>query len=703
MVVCMLCLFALAAWTLPAHALDATGEPAKTAVIYVAPNGDDANPGSLAQPLASMAGARDRIRAWRASGSGFPSGGVRVQFRGGTYQVRSAIEFDASDSGTEGSPIVYEAYPDETPVFSGGVVIAGSDLKPIADRNVLARLPNSDAQNKVLACPLFRYGIGAYDLDMNQAYWARGELQPGQTENRSADAPRRMQVFIGDEALHLARYPNKVAGPFVDNPYDAYLSIAEIVGEPDRNGLSTSFRVDDQRIQNWTSFTDIAIFGPFGASKAVDRIVAQSIDPVAMTVSLEPLPGRGVKVGGRYAFENVFEELDAPGEYFIDKYSGLLYLYPSVDMRQAVVKISMLDEDYLIDVVGASQLTFSGLHFELTKGSIFRFKGGEAYTVQNCTLKNIGGVGIRMGEKSALNGANQRITGNRFLNTGQAAIVLYAGQNAGRTPGNVTIENNVVKHSGLLGSVGQSGLVLEGVGIAVQNNAFYFCRGQAIVGSIVDSRIERNEFCDSPCEGAGVFAGDLAASGNASDTIDAIATVNLNLMSANDRIAIRDNYFHDLTSMPIRYGTGSPYFDDSILKQSQPVFAEGESVSMDSIGVQGPSPQSATPLKRGWNLVDVGWVYCVGDDAALHKGWLAIDGVWRYLDRESGVMRTGWLTEGDRWYYLQPNGAMTKGWAQIDGAYRFFDGAGVMQSGWIRWKGALYYLEPGSGALIQKQ
>ncbi|MDR1205449.1 MAG: hypothetical protein LBL26_08210, partial [Peptococcaceae bacterium] len=118
------------------------------AVFFVAPDGGDADSGSESAPLASLAGARDKIRALKES-SGLPDGGVTVYVRGGTYPVTETVFFDEGDSGTEGSPIRYAAYPGETPVFNGGSYIDGSDFARIADKAALARL-SPKARDKVL-------------------------------------------------------------------------------------------------------------------------------------------------------------------------------------------------------------------------------------------------------------------------------------------------------------------------------------------------------------------------------------------------------------------------------------------------------------------------------------------------------------------------------------------------------------------------
>ncbi|HID23277.1 MAG TPA: hypothetical protein EYP14_12860, partial [Planctomycetaceae bacterium] len=100
-------------------------------VLYVAPGGNDAWSGRLAEPnaartdgpLASLAGARDAIRRLKKrSGLNQP---IHVLFAGGTYFITQPVVFTPEDSGTAEAPIVYQAAEGAEPVFHGGRVIRG--------------------------------------------------------------------------------------------------------------------------------------------------------------------------------------------------------------------------------------------------------------------------------------------------------------------------------------------------------------------------------------------------------------------------------------------------------------------------------------------------------------------------------------------------------------------------------------------------
>ncbi|MBU0610452.1 MAG: right-handed parallel beta-helix repeat-containing protein, partial [Armatimonadetes bacterium] len=86
--------------------------------LYVAPDGRDDAPGTLAQPLATVERARDAVRELRAAGK--VAGPVTVYLRGGLYALPQTLKLEAQDSGTAEAPVTFRAYQSEKPVLSGG-------------------------------------------------------------------------------------------------------------------------------------------------------------------------------------------------------------------------------------------------------------------------------------------------------------------------------------------------------------------------------------------------------------------------------------------------------------------------------------------------------------------------------------------------------------------------------------------------------
>jgi hypothetical protein len=90
---------------------------ATAADFHVAPNGNDADPGTKDKPFATPARAMAAVRALVSSGL---KGDVRVVFRGGTYTLGAPLVFTSADSGTPDHAITYAAELGETVVISGG-------------------------------------------------------------------------------------------------------------------------------------------------------------------------------------------------------------------------------------------------------------------------------------------------------------------------------------------------------------------------------------------------------------------------------------------------------------------------------------------------------------------------------------------------------------------------------------------------------
>ena len=86
-----------------------------SAEIYVAPEGNDQNPGTKQSPVATLSRARDLGRRMKKAEEP-----LSIILRGGTYYLPQTFVLESEDSGTAAGPVVFEAAPGETVVISGG-------------------------------------------------------------------------------------------------------------------------------------------------------------------------------------------------------------------------------------------------------------------------------------------------------------------------------------------------------------------------------------------------------------------------------------------------------------------------------------------------------------------------------------------------------------------------------------------------------
>jgi hypothetical protein len=462
-------------WFLFCTALLVFPAGAETLTLHVAPDGDDAHTGAKAAtdggadgPLASLAGARDRIRALKAAGE--IDGPVQVLLRGGEYPLTEAVVFTPEDSGTADAPISYMAYPGEDPVLLGG-----------------RRITGWKKEGGFMAAEIPEVRDGAWDFS---------------------------SFFVNGERRHPARTPNASNHPAGDYPEDDDFFYADgPVMEKDKDGKekhsSTRFRYRDDDVKDWASLED-AIFVIYH-SWATSMHRVKSLDTENRIVEFTG-PARWHFCRWRndqwYFIEHLFEALDQPGEWFLDRDEGKLYYIPKPgeDMATAEAIAPVTKQFIVLEGNPAEEQFISHLHFkglkmrytdwsigpeghsdgqaEYTLPAVWQAAGARhcvledceiahagAYGVwfragcqqnvmQRCEVTDLGAGGVRIGEgaspKTPAEAAAHNRIDNNFLHDGGRLYRSAVGVWIGRSSHN-TIKHNEVcdfRYSGM--SIGWS-------------------------------------------------------------------------------------------------------------------------------------------------------------------------------------------------------------------------------------------------------
>ena len=152
--------------------------------------------------------------------------------------------------------------------------------------------------------------------------------------------------------------------------------------------------------------------------------------------------------------ENIFEELDAPGEWYFDKDTSMLYFYPpqGMDLANSQIEISQLDQ--VIELQGDStnpvkHINIQGLTFTQTKQTFMKtnepllrsdwaiYRGGailmdgtENISVTNNTFHNLGGNAIFVSNYNR----HANIASNEIFDIGASAISFVGSATAVRSP-----------------------------------------------------------------------------------------------------------------------------------------------------------------------------------------------------------------------------------------------------------------------------
>lgn len=315
-----------------------TREKPAGVTFYVATNGSDAWSGRSADPnaaktdgpFATLARARDAIRRLKSQGRFTQP--VTVMLRGGSYELAEKLTFRPEDTGAADSPITYTSYPGERAVLSGGRRIPGpwrqSPGKPYWETTI----PDA-ANGQWRFHSLFVNGMSRDRA--RQPNWGEKELR---AEGR---APGE------DERQSFVYFPGDI------NP-------------------------------SWTRLTDIDIVLLCSWTPTVHRI--REISPDRRVVRFLSTHSRAVDVwdkNARYYLANVFEALDAPGEWYLNRSTGALFYYPmpGEDMARAEVIAPVL-KSRLVEFLGdvdkgrcIEHLRFRDLDFRHVDGDLDRYNG----------------------------------------------------------------------------------------------------------------------------------------------------------------------------------------------------------------------------------------------------------------------------------------------------------------------------------------
>jgi hypothetical protein len=435
----------------------------------MAPQGNDANPGTREKPFATLEKARDAVRALKAKGA-LP-GPVCVRLLPGEYPLARTIELAAADSGTEAAPIVYRADKKGSAVLYGGRRLVG--FVPVTDPVVLGRLP-AKARGKVSQCDLKKAGITDYSPLAERGC---GVKQPSAT----------LEVFFNGTPLTLARWPNT-----------GFVNGGKIIEPGSRlAGKASVFTYLDDRHARWANAEDGWLFGYFRHGWADRTLKIQAIDTKAKQVTCtayEDFWGESMKPvqwfnGGRikyFAF-NLLEELDQPGEWYLDRKTGILYCYPPTDPAEAVVEIGMLSVP-MLTLTGVSHVRLEGLVFDLSRADCMSLEGCEGCLVAGCTVTRFAGSGI-----SIHGGRADGILACDLYSLGRGATEVTGGDRQTLTPAQHFVENCLMHSLGRLDHTYVPGIGMAGVGIRAAHNRFYDCPSSAIRFDGNDLLMEYNQ------------------------------------------------------------------------------------------------------------------------------------------------------------------------------------------------------------------
>lgn len=316
-----------------------------------------------------------------------------VFLRGGTHYLADTLTFTSADSGTAAAPTVYAAYADEQPVISGGVRLTQLDWRPTGDGHSFAAKVPADLATE--------------------------------------------EIFVNGERQILARYPNY-------DPAAKYF-----------DGFAAD-AISKERAARWADPTGgyfhamhPALWGDF-----TWRITGKdATGEVTKEGGWQNNRGGAVHKSIRFV-ENIREELDAPGEWFLDTqtHTLLFYLSAGLDLARSTFEATRLRT--LVALRGTAEkpvrhLVLRGLTFRhaartvmdtkepllrtdwaIYRGGAIFLEGTEDCTLEDTFLDQVGGNAV------FVNHYNRRVAirGTRIDRAGASGICFVGDPQAARNP-----------------------------------------------------------------------------------------------------------------------------------------------------------------------------------------------------------------------------------------------------------------------------
>jgi hypothetical protein len=360
--------------------------------IYVSTSGNDANAGTKDAPVQSFEKAQQLARTQSKSES------VEIIFADGVYYLPNTITFKAADNK---ATVTYRALHEGKAIISGGSLLS-------------------------LKWQVYKNGIFVANIAGN---------------------PLIDQLYINGIRQRMARFPNAVAGKNVFDTWElSHTAKADSANNP----------LDPKRIARWKNpqggylhAMHSMLWGDMHwliKGKKADG----SLDLEGGWQNNRPSAMHPVY----RMVENIFEELDAPGEWFYNATAHKLYFMPDSQTNLKTAKVEIVRLKNLIEFNGTKanpvkNIRLQGFVFRqaartfmenkepllrsdwtVFRGGAVFFNGAEDCSVQDCEFDQVGGNTI------FVNNYNRRIKiiGCYIHNSGASGVVFVGDPATVRSP-----------------------------------------------------------------------------------------------------------------------------------------------------------------------------------------------------------------------------------------------------------------------------
>jgi hypothetical protein len=247
------------------------------------------------------------------------------------------------------------------------------------------------------------------------------------------------------------------------------------------------FEYEGDRPARWGQADDLWMFGYWTHLWAARSVKVATIDVAHRRVTTAQRSGAAYREGMPYYFFNLLEELDSPGEWYLDRQAGMLYVYLPSGSEGADVQLSMLAAPF-VRMENVSHVMLRSLTFEVGRAEGLVMIGGAGNLVAGCTLRQLGTNGLIV-----QGGSGHGILGCDVHTLGAGGVRLSGGDRKTLTPAGHFVENCHVYDFSRVDRVYAPAVHLDGVGIRIVHNLFHDSPHHAMRVEGYEHTIELNE------------------------------------------------------------------------------------------------------------------------------------------------------------------------------------------------------------------
>ena len=313
------------------------------------------------------------------------------------------------------------------------------------------------------------------------------------------------QLLFGGERMPLARYPNVDSN---DPLYGGWAFVDALpTNQPDpARDPKSMFTVRPADLRHWAHPEDVEvdIFPQYGWWNFV--LPVKSLDPTTRTLTTAKPSGYVFYPNNRFHFQNAMEELDAPGEWFLDPRTRILYFWPPASQEGKETRLITL-ESFIQIKPGTKKIKVEKLSFTGCNGNAISVINAEDCVIAGCqfhTTCGLSGTAISFG-----GGRNNLAQSNDITLCGGSGISLTGGDRITLTAANHRAVNNHIRDFGIYNK-NACGVGASGAGITISHNLIHNGPRMGVQMSGNNITVEYNHLhhlCQETQDGAAIYTG----------------------------------------------------------------------------------------------------------------------------------------------------------------------------------------------------